>query len=47
MNQGKDCTNERGCKEIFDKDNIDVKGYADTFRVDLYQNALPRYIPHI
>jgi hypothetical protein len=47
INQGKDCTNEHGCKEIFDKDTIAVKGYTDDFRVDLYQNQMPRYIPYL
>lgn len=47
LNHGKDCTNERGCKELFDKDIAQVKGYSENFRVDLYENETPRYIPHL
>jgi hypothetical protein len=47
LNQGRDCTDERGCKELFDKDSVNVNGYDTTFQVGLYNNSTPRYIPYL
>jgi hypothetical protein len=47
INQGKDCTDERGCKELYDRDSVNVNGYDTTFQVGLYNNATPRYIPYL
>ena len=41
---GKDCTDERGCKELYKNDTVTVNGteYAAT----IYQTHVPRYIPY-
>jgi len=44
---GRSCTNEYGCDEIFNGDNVYVEGYKDTFNVTIYENATPRYIPYL
>jgi hypothetical protein len=42
---GKSCTNEYGCDELFNSDNVYVEGYKDAFNVTIYENDTPRYIP--
>ena len=44
---GKSCTNEYGCDEIYNGDNVFVEGYNDAFNATIYENANPRYIPFI
>jgi hypothetical protein len=43
---GRDCTDERGCKEIFDGDDVNVNTYDGSFKANIYKNSLPRYIPY-
>lgn len=45
--KGRSCTNEYGCDEIFSGDVIYVEGYKDAFKVTIYENNRPRYIPHL
>lgn len=44
-NNGRSCSNEYGCDEIYNGDNIYIEGYKDLFSVTVYENGSPRYIP--
>lgn len=44
---GRSCTNEYGCDDLYNGDTIYVEGYKDAFKVTIYENALPRYIPYL
>ena len=44
---GKSCTNEYGCDNLYNGDTIYVEGYNDAFKVTIYDTELPRYIPFI
>ena len=44
---GRSCTNEYGCDDMFNGDTVYVEGYRDAFKVTMYENASPRYIPYI
>ena len=44
---GKSCTNEYGCDTLFNGDTIYAEGYNDAFKVTMYDNDRPRYIPFI
>lgn len=43
----KNCTSEYGCNELYDGDDVFVKGYNNMFRVTLYDNNLLNYIPYL
>jgi hypothetical protein len=42
---GKSCTSEYGCDDIYNGDMVYVEGYNDTFRVTMYENNQFQYIP--
>ena len=44
---GRSCTNEYGCDELYNGDSVYVEGYNDAFKVTIYENSEPRYIPFI
>lgn len=44
---GRSCTGEYGCDEIYDGDSVYVEGYNDSFNATIYDTAEPRYIPFI
>ena len=44
---GRDCTGDYGCEELYDGDSVSVKGHAGTFGVTIYGLDAPRYIPYI
>ena len=44
---GDNCTDQRGCKEIYDNDTIQVPGYNGNFKVQIYKLDYPRYIPYV
>jgi hypothetical protein len=44
---GKSCTNDYGCDELFNGDNVYVEGYKDSFNVTIYENDRPTYIPYL
>lgn len=46
-NGGKSCTNEYGCDNLDNGDNVYVEGYNGTFKVTSYDNNVMRYIPYI
>lgn len=44
---GRSCTGEYGCDEIYNGDSIYVEGYNDAFTATIYENSQPRYIPFL
>ena len=42
---GRSCTNEYGCDDLFNGDTVYIEGYNDAFKVTIYDNYQPRYIP--
>jgi Ca2+/Na+ antiporter len=44
---GRSCTSEYGCDELMNGDVVYVEGYKDAFKVTIYENSQPRYIPHL
>ena len=44
MNKGKDCTDEYGCPEIYENDQVSVVGYNGQFKVDLNNARKPKYL---
>lgn len=44
---GKSCSGEYGCNDLYNGDNVYVEGYKDTFTVTLYENGTFRYIPYL
>ena len=44
---GRSCTNEYGCDELLSGDTVYVEGYNDSFKVTIYENSQPRYIPFV
>ena len=46
-NKGKSCTSEYGCDNIYNGDTVYVEGYNDAFKITVYDNELPRYVPFV
>jgi hypothetical protein len=46
-NNGRSCTNEYGCNNLYNNDTVYVEGYNDAFKVTMYDNATVQYIPYI
>ena len=44
---GKSCTGNYGCDELFNGDSVFVEGYNDAFKATIYENNTPEYIPYI
>ena len=44
---GRSCTSEYGCDELFNGDTVYVEGYKDAFKATLYEIESPRYIPYL
>jgi hypothetical protein len=44
---GKSCTGEYGCDEVYNGDTVYVEGYKDTFRATIYENSTFSYIPYL
>ena len=44
---GKSCTGEYGCDDLFNGDSVYVEGYKDSFKVTMYENNSPNYIPFV
>jgi len=40
-----DCTSERGCKEIYKNDTLNING-DNEYKANIYQTYAPRYIPY-
>ena len=47
IKNGKSCTSDNGCSDLFNGDQVYVEGYNDVFKVTIYENSNPRYIPYI
>jgi len=45
--KGKSCTNEYGCDCLYNGDSVYVEGYNDSFKVTMYDNDNPQYIPFL
>jgi hypothetical protein len=43
---GKSCTSEYGCDQVYNGDIVYVEGYKDTFIATIYENNLFRYLPY-
>lgn len=43
----RNCTEEYGCDEIYDKDELTVPAYNEIFKVSLYTLDTPKYIPYL
>ena len=46
-NNGRSCTNEYGCDNLYNGDTVYVEGYNDAFKVTVYDNAVMNYIPYM
>jgi len=44
---GRSCTGEYGCNDLYNGDNVYVEGYNDAFKVTIYENNTPAYIPYV
>ena len=44
---GRSCTGEYGCSDLYNGDNVYVEGYNDAFKVTIYENNTPNYIPYV
>ena len=42
---GKSCTNEYGCDNLYNGDTVYVEGYNDSFQITMYENNSIKYIP--
>lgn len=45
--KNKSCTSSQGCNNLYSGDTVFVEGYADTFRVTIYDNNTMEYIPYL
>ena len=45
--QGRNCTSDLGCNDLYTGDVVKVEGYNDDFKVTTYENDMPKYIPYI
>jgi hypothetical protein len=41
-----DCTSERGCKEIYKNDTLNIGSGGPDYKANIYQTHAPRYIPY-
>ena len=46
-NSGKSCDTEYGCSELFDNDVINIPELNGSFKINIYQNQQPQYIPYL
>tara|TARA_Y100000816_G_C26092800_1_gene577786 strand:+ start:233 stop:880 length:648 start_codon:yes stop_codon:yes gene_type:complete len=47
VHNGRSCTNEYGCDNLYNGDVVRVQGYNDDFNVTVYDNAVMRYLPFV
>ena len=45
--KGRNALSEIGVDNVYDGDTVYVQGYNETFRVTLYENSTPQYIPFL
>ena len=44
---GRSCTNEYGCDNLYNGDSVYVEGYNDAFKVTMYETQKLRYLPSL
>ena len=44
---GRNCTEEYGCDEVYDSDEVNVPQLNENFKVTIYNTSGPRYIPFV
>ena len=44
---GRDALNEYGINELYNLDIVYVKGYNNKYRIDMYEQDTPQYIPYL
>jgi len=42
-----DCMDERGCKELYNGDSVQVQGKSGDFNVEMYKYDSPKYMPNV
>ena len=47
IKNGRSCTNEYGCDQLFSGDNVDVEGVNEKYKITMYDNATIKYLPSI
>jgi hypothetical protein len=47
VRNGKSCTNEYGCDEIYNGDSVYVQGYNKAYKVTMYDNDTIKYLPYL
>lgn len=46
-NRNRDCTDDQGCHEITNGDEVEVPAYDQSFKANIYKFDKPRYIPYV
>ena len=46
-NRNQDCTDDTGCHEITNGDNVEIPAYEQSFKANIYKFDKPRYIPYV
>ena len=47
ISNGRSCTNEQGCDELYENDVVYVEGYNEPFKITMYDNNTMKYLPFI
>ena len=47
ISNGKSCTGEHGCDELYENDIVYVEGYNEPFKITMYDNNIMRYLPFV
>ena len=47
ISNGRSCTNEQGCDELYEHDIVYVEGYNEPFKITMYDNNTMKYLPFI
>ena len=47
VKNGRSCTNEYGCDQLYDGDSLHVEGYNQTFKITMYDNNTIKYLPYM
>lgn len=47
VRNGRSCTNEYGCDNLYNGDTVYIEGYNDSFKVTVYDNDTIKYIPYL
>lgn len=45
--KGRDCSDDYGCDELYNDDQINIPAYNGNFKVKIYKFDKPRYIPYL